>query len=177
MLPTFAPGDSVLQRYRKYDGTRHWHFDTFYLGRDQFGCWLGGRAGDVYERPGWRFVSTVDSVMLVPENQWFVATFNQPGGKAQAHTYIDLMSVAEWEGNTVRAIDLDLDVIRDFDGRIWLDDEDEFEDHRVRFGYPDDLVRTVRHTADQLLADVRADAEPYASVYAEWQDHWARLRS
>ncbi|WP_180935649.1 DUF402 domain-containing protein [Nocardioides ungokensis] len=36
----------------------------------------------------------------------------------------------------LRAVDLDLDVVRGRTGRVWIDDEDEFAEHRVRFGYP-----------------------------------------
>ena len=39
-------------------------------------------------------------------------------------------------------VDLDLDVIRMRDGRIILDDEDEFEEHQVRYAYPPDSSRT-----------------------------------
>ena len=41
----------------------------------------------------------------------------------------------------LRAVDLDLDVVRGPTGRVWVDDEDEFADHRVRFGYPEEVAR------------------------------------
>ena len=37
-------------------------------------------------------------------------------------------------------VDLDLDVVLTRDGDLLLDDEDEFDQHRVTLGYPDDLV-------------------------------------
>lgn len=177
MTRDLRPGDPVYQRYRKFDGSPHWNFDTTYLGDDRFGTWIGGEVGAVMERPGRRVVAPVDWVGLIPRGEWFVATFNAPGSESFAHTYIDLASVAEWDGNTVRAIDLDLDVVREFDGRTFIDDEDEFEDHRVAFGYPADLVTTVRATAEQLLTAVTSGAEPFGSVHTQWYHRWVDLRA
>ena len=55
--------------------------------------------------------------------------------------YVDITTVPVWAGDTVTAVDLDLDVVRGWTGRVWVDDEDEFAAHRVRYGYPSDLVR------------------------------------
>ena len=44
----------------------------------------------------------------------------------------------------LRAIDLDLDVLRVPSGRVWVDDEDEFAEHRLSFGYPPELVTPAR---------------------------------
>ena len=42
--------------------------------------------------------------------------------------------------DVLRAVDLDLDVVRGPTGRVWVDDEDEFAEHQVAFDYPDDVV-------------------------------------
>lgn len=51
-------------------------------------------------------------------------------------TYVDMTSRPAWDGPTVRAVDLDLDVIEALDRTVFVDDEDEFEEHRVAYGYP-----------------------------------------
>jgi hypothetical protein len=45
-----------------------------------------------------------------------------------------------------------------------VDDEDEFADHRVRFGYPADVVRLAATSCDQVQAAVAAGAPPYDGV-------------
>ena len=55
---------------------------------------------------------------------------------------------------TVTAVDLDLDVVRGWTGRVWVDDEDEFADHRVRFGYPADVVRMAAPSCEAVRTDV-----------------------
>lgn len=162
-----APGDAVWQRYRKFDGRAHWQFETMHLGEDEFGRWVGGRPGSVCERPGWRFTADAHWVTLLPED-WFVATFNDSTSNLRSQIYIDLTSPPEWDGDEVRAIDLDLDVIRRFTGEVFIDDEDEFARHQLELGYPPDLIERVRRTADGLLDAVRSRREPFDTVGPAW---------
>jgi predicted RNA-binding protein associated with RNAse of E/G family len=47
--------------------------------------------------------------------------------------YIDITTVPRWvSGDQVEMVDLDLDVIRRFDGPAEILDEDEFAEHQVR---------------------------------------------
>ena len=82
--------------------------------------------------------SEVDAVTLVPTGGWYAATFHAPG--IWCDLYVDIATPGEWHGDVLRAVDLDLDVVRGWTGRIWVDDEDEFAEHRVRFGYPAEVV-------------------------------------
>ena len=61
----------------------------------------------------------------------------------------------------LRAVDLDLDVVRGNTGRVWVDDEDEFADHRVRFGYPDEIAAAAMASCDRVHAAVVAGTAPY----------------
>lgn len=138
-----------------------------HLGEDEFGRWVGGRPGSICQRPGLRFTADAHWVTLLPED-WYVATFNDPTSSLKSQIYIDLTSPPEWDGDEVRAIDLDLDVIRRFTGETFIDDEDEFAVHQRELGYPVGLVERVRRTADRLLDAVRAGNEPFGSVGASW---------
>jgi protein associated with RNAse G/E len=66
-----------------------------------------------------------------------------------------------WEGDVLRSVDLDLDVIQGLSGRVWVDDEDEFADHRVRWGYPPDVVRGAMAAASWVEAAVRDRRAPF----------------
>ena len=53
-------------------------------------------------------------------------------------------------------VDLDLDVVRRrATGTVELRDEDEFAEHRARFGYPDDLVANAEAAAKLLVRGAR----------------------
>ena len=43
-------------------------------------------------------------------------------------------------GDQVEMVDLDLDVVRGFDGSAQILDEDEFAEHQVRYGYPPEVT-------------------------------------
>jgi protein associated with RNAse G/E len=101
-------------------------------------------------------------------------------------SYSDLTTVPQWRRAPARflaprsrarfevtAVDLDLDVIAfeagtaDPRGRYFIDDEDEFAEHSVRYGYPLSVVATVRADADALLAAVSAGEPPYDEATAK----------
>ena len=65
-------------------------------------------------------------------------------------------------------VDLDLDVRRRRSGEVELLDEDEFAAHRVRFGYPVEVVAAAEAAAQWLIASVRDRIEPFGVEYTHW---------
>ena len=106
----------------------------------------------------------------------YLATFYADG--FWCGTYVDITTPARWDtGHDVpvlRCTDLDLDVVRTQDGRVYVDDEDEFADHRVAFGYPDDVVALAEESCRWVLERVRDRIEPFGEVGDAWMDR-ARL--
>ncbi|MGZ4495574.1 MAG: DUF402 domain-containing protein [Nocardioides sp.] len=124
-------------------------------------------------RPGADFETDWSQVSLVPDAAGFVASFYARDGSAPCEVYVDITSHTTWTEGAVVAIDLDLDVVRGWTGRVWVDDEDEFADHRVRFGYPDEVVTLATRSCEEVLAAVSAGLPPYDGATAS---HWlARL--
>lgn len=158
-----SPGSAVRVRYTKWDGSPHWENDAVFLGTDEHGAWVGLPAGTHLSRPGLAFTTVSDGVILFPRAGW-TASFNgwHPGG---TRIYTDLTDVPRWSatavGHQVTMADLDLDVIARTSGEAFIDDEDEFAEHQVRYGYPADLVATVRRDADALLERVRERTAPF----------------
>jgi hypothetical protein len=94
----------------------------------------------------------------------------------------------------VRMVDLDLDVVRLADpmpdhaleaavaagrtsGEIYVDDEDEFAEHQVAFGYPADVIERAQASCDEVLAAVRAGLPPYDGAHRRWLDALSLLRT
>ena len=123
----------------KWGGRPHWEYDAVLLGSDEHGDWLGIPGGTHMSRPGAEYVAPVAQVVLVPppgpdDERGWLATFHAPGGPVQV--YVDMTTPPAWDGPVLRAVDLDLDVVRGATGRVWVDDEDEFARHRVRVRLP-----------------------------------------
>jgi hypothetical protein len=116
-------------------------------------------------RPGVELVTENLQVGLVPDAGW-LATFHGPGGKVL--TYVDMTTVPVWDGPVVRAVDLDLDVIEELDGTVFVDDEDEFEEHQRLFSYPLHVVELATASKDAVLAAVTDREPPFDGSAAAW---------
>jgi hypothetical protein len=157
----------------KWGDTPHWEMDAVYLGRDDAGEWIGFPAGTEMSRPGLSVTTRNDQVGLVPAagtavGQAWLATFHGPGG--DVWTYVDMTTVPEWHGRTVRAVDLDLDVIEALDRSVFVDDQDEFDEHRVELGYPREIVDLAMATRDLVHTAVSAKLPPFDGRSAPWLD-------
>ena len=78
-----------------------------------------------------------DNVLLVPRGRGMTAMFYTEHPEQAFELYVDITTPPVWDGDHVTAVDLDLDVIRRFDGSWYVDDEDEFAEHQVGYGYPE----------------------------------------
>ena len=112
-----------------------------------------------------------EQVELVPSagtavGQAWLATFHGPGGSVW--TYVDMTTVPVWDGRTVRAVDLDLDVIEALDRSVYVDDQDEFDEHRVELGYPREIVDLAMASRDIVLTSVRDRHAPFDGSAAPW---------
>ena len=164
------PGDPIRVELTKWGDRPHWEFDGLYLGSDEHGDWIGFPAGTLMSRPGMEVRPANDQVGLVPAgadaDRSFLATFHAPGGTVR--TYVDMTSVPVWDGAVVRAVDLDLDVIEALDGEVYVDDEDEFAEHQVLFGYPDEIVALAEATKDAVFDAVREHRAPFDGSADRW---------
>jgi uncharacterized protein len=167
----FSVGDPVRVVMTKWSDRPHWEFGATYLGSDAYGDWLGIPAGTTMTRPGVDYVAPVAQVGLVPgpgsdvERGW-LATFHDEGGPVRV--YVDMTTPPVWDGATLRAVDLDLDVIEGPTGRVWVDDEDEFARHRVELGYPDDVVALATASCAWIRGLLAEGAAPFDGSARRW---------
>ena len=170
-----AHGTPMAARFTKWGGGRHWEWVGRYLGADEHGHWWYSPAGTRCSRPGMEFVEEDGWVSLVPHVGAYAVGF-YPQGR-QVSVYVDMTTEpvwqrrdaadggAEWE---VTMVDLDLDVVLTREGDLFVDDEDEFAEHRVQLGYPPEVVALAERWRDLVLAAVAAAEEPFGSVGHEW---------
>jgi hypothetical protein len=161
------PGQPVHVRYTKWGDRPHWEYDQVVLGSDEHGVWTGGAAGTHMSRPGFAFDARSAFVNCFAHSSGWVATFWSDFGMSDAASvYVDITTVPVWSAADpgpaeVVMIDLDLDVIRLFNGHLFVDDEDEFAEHQVSFGYPADVVTDAETTCAQVLTAVQRGDQPF----------------
>jgi len=167
---TRPPMSSIDVDYRKWGGSQHYRWTARLLGEDAQGRWLGVLPGNRVTGPdGTVYHGTRHSVMLVPRGAWWVARYPETG---RFEVYVDIAAPATWDGDRVEIVDLDLDVVRwREDRRVEVLDVDEFEEHRVRYGYPPDVVAHARAAADDIVSRVSAGDEPFGSAPTGWMEH------
>lgn len=171
-----APGTRLVFRWRKWDGSPHWEQDSVYLGSDAWGDWFGQQVGWRSVRPGREFVCREPNVTLVPASGDWAFTHN--AAPHPVAVYIDLAWDAGFdEDGTPTGVDMDLDVVRRTDDRgTWIDDRDEWDDHRVRYGYPADIVAHLESVAVDLERRVRDREAPFSDdVTGPWLQRLADL--
>lgn len=161
---------------RKWPDAPHWEFDAIRLGVDAHGQWVGVPKGTWLSKPDKGFTATADHVVLLPHDDWWVATLYGADAERPMNTYVDMTTPCRWsdDESTVTCVDLDLDVIESVDGEVWIDDEDEFADHQVRFGYPADVIAGAERSCADVFAALSARSGAFDGVHLTWL---ARLRS
>ncbi len=152
---------------RKWPNRLHWQFTMTRLGEDEHGTWLTVPAGSVAQR-GHDAPRVLEDgfVSLVPAGAWWQAEFYRTHPRLEV--YVNIGTPCEWHHSRVRQVDLDLDVVRAWDGSVDTLDEDEFADHQVRFGYPQELVDRARRTAAEVTALLERRVEPFGDAAQRW---------
>jgi hypothetical protein len=171
----FALGDPVRIEMEKWGDRPHWQIPGRWLGSDVHGDWIGIPSGTPMTRPGMRVVSRNDQVGLVPPadapdtERWCVSTFHgEP--RDWVAVYVDITTPPVWDGATARTVDLDLDVIRRVDDEVFVDDEDEFAEHKVELGYPDQVVAGATRSCARVRSAVTGRLAPYDGSHEPWLD-------
>ncbi len=154
---------------RKWPDDRHWEFEAVRLGADAHGVWCGIAAGTPMASATRALHAAADHVTLAPYDEWYLATFYGTDPQRPFDVYVDIATPPVWhdDGTRLRAVDLDLDVIRGKTGRVWVDDEDEFAEHRVSLDYPSDVVAGAMASCDRVAAAVRDQQPPFDPVTAQ----------
>lgn len=180
------PGTALRFRWRKWDGGPHWVNDCIYLGSDRWGDWFGQPAGWRNSRPGREFLAEYDNVTLMPSRGDYAYTHNS--APHPTRVYIDIAWDVRWDAGVPTGIDMDLDVVRrepaapyvDRDGvlrspgDVYIEDRDEWDEHRVAYGYPADLVEKLEALAVDLEQRVAASEVPFDDPTArEWLERLA----
>jgi len=152
----------------KWGGGPHKRGQVRYLGRDHHGDWLWGAAGRIIEIGDTdTFVTEQDAVFLLPPDAWWACAWwiDHP----EIDLYVDICTPSLWNGSSVGYVDLDLDVIRFRDGRVEVDDRDEFEIHQLKYGYPTEVITSAERAAERVVERISRNEPPFDGQAAmEW---------
>lgn len=170
-----AMGTRMTFRWRKWDGSPHWQHECYYLGSDQWGDWFGQPAGSHSFRPGRDVIIDHADITLMPPSGDYALTMNAPPHRTRV--YIDVAWDVRWsDDGEPSGIDMDLDVVDHELRGVYIDDRDEWEDHREKYGYPTEVRAHLEALTLDLERRVAAHEAPFdPTTAARWFDVLAQL--
>lgn len=84
--------------------------------------------------------------------------------------YVNIARPATWDGRVVSWVDMDLDIIfRPGADEPVLDDEDEFERHRVKWGYTPKVVEQSWRAVKDVWSMMKSGECPFDGSLHDWR--------
>ncbi|MET9018559.1 DUF402 domain-containing protein [Actinopolymorpha sp. NPDC004070] len=165
---SFTAGDDLLLEFRKWPAALHYRVTAVFLAADGTGAWIGGRKGHPVDRGLGQPPNVVseDWVSFLPYGLGWAARWyagRAEAGRASRYScYVDITTPAQVDdGGVVHLVDLDLDVVRTWDGAVEVVDVDEFEEHRLVLGYPEAIVKAALRSAAEVREAMTSGSPPF----------------
>lgn len=161
----------TVSRYStKYDGSLHYRYPLTVVREEADLLTLYASPGRVCDSYRGQMTATYHSLELYWSDRFYNLTVMWHADWRPRMHYVNIATPATWNDGTLRFIDLDLDVIwRAESGEVILDDEDEFELHQVRFGYPSELIAQVQQAADDVRELIARAVYPFDGSLFAWR--------
>lgn len=155
----------------KYDGSLHYRYEVSVISSDHDLLMVYCRPGTQIQSYRGSLLAGRHSLGLYWLDRPYNLTINWTSTWNPHSHYINVATPARWDDGVLRFVDLDLDVIWKTDGTVILDDEDEFEWHRERFGYPPDLVADSWRSRDEVVRLIERSVHPFDGSLYRWRPH------
>ena len=158
----------VTVQFLKNPNILHWGFEAFFLGEDEYGSWIAVPEGTRRWKGETTFGPTREAaVFCAPQDGWWHLHYN--GVTTQFSHFVDIVTPPKWVSeNRYEMIDLDLDVVVHQDGRVEIEDEDEFAIHQVRYGYTDEMILRAESETERIVGALKNREEPFFDTAAKW---------
>ncbi len=155
------PGERMLLRATKYDGSPHWIQPFRVVSDDGTLLVASYRARTPIFTSRGEFRSPYDSRVYFWRDRWYnVFRLSRPGAEP-ALWYCNITTPPTYRAKTLEYVDLDLDVAVRPDGWIEMLDEEEFARHRALYSYPPEVVEQAHAAAAQVKELARSRSFPF----------------
>ena len=155
------PDRALTVNSRKFDGTinRTWECRPIGIAESHL-VLVGSFARDV-EHPdlGRIAAGTLSYEFFWPDRWYNVFRFHEPDGSLR-NFYYNISMPYSLDSDQLDYVDLDIDVIVWPDGTFRILDLEEFEQNKVAYDYPADIIANAEHTLDELMSAIRDGSQP-----------------
>lgn len=154
-----------VRKIKRPDGTSLWR--GYVVANDEFGTWVFSPEGSAIETTkagkSEREPRKKDILVLMPTNEWYTALWWSGEGE-DTDIYVDIAKPPMFVNKEWKCVDLEIDVVRTFDGTVTIEDEDEFEE-----AFEADNINADEHKAalamtEAIESNLRHRIEPFGLV-------------
>jgi protein associated with RNAse G/E len=158
-------GRQVRVLSTKYDGSAHREYRGWFVLREDSLVVTQTFAGQEWADGSTARVMPLDARGYFWEDRWYnVLRLSEPR-KGLWGWYCDVATPAQFDGENLHFVDLDLDVLvrAEVGGglRTEVRDEEEFQANQAAMAYPREYVEQARRAIEEILALVKGRAFPF----------------
>jgi protein associated with RNAse G/E len=153
---------SLIVRSLKYDGRVHREWRARLVERAGALVVVEGVFESEVRHPllGTVAVGTLSTEYYWADRWYSVFRFREPGGELRNY-YCNVNCPAEFDGQLLTFVDLDIDVLVAPDFSYSVLDEDEFEAHAARYAYPPEVREQVPRALAELIGMIEGRRFPF----------------
>lgn len=159
-MKKFKLGDHLNIHSYKHDSKIHRSWDeATYLNEDEEYMIFGNYKTLVVESDGRTWHTKEPAIMFFSKENWFniIGQIKKNG----IYYYCNIASPFIIEENTIKYIDYDLDLRVFPDGTYKILDESEYEYHKSKMNYPDEIDKIVKQELSDLIKLCEAKEGPF----------------
>lgn len=155
---------NILVQEYKYAGQKHYSYPATLLSESPELVIIYGAYGRPLTHPGRGLTNVpIDNHSIefhFKDRPYNVSAGFYADGRFRGY-YCNVTTPATLTDGLLSSVDLDLDLVVSADLAYQVEDEDEFEEHRVAYNYPEDVVAMARAGLAELIRLVEARAYPF----------------
>jgi protein associated with RNAse G/E len=157
-------GRTVFVESRKYDGRLHRSWTARLVRVEGALVVVEGTFDEEVAHPNLGVIEpgTISREFYWTDRWYSVFRFQRPGGRLRNY-YCNVNEPARFDGETLRFVDLDIDLLVAPDMTYTILDEDEFAAHAARFKYSTETRRRARAAVDELIDLVTRRLFPFGA--------------
>lgn len=156
-------------RSTKYDGAEHYRYPASIVSEEPGLLMLYKAPGAPINGYRGSFLAKYHTLEYYwPDRYFNLSVIWYPNWQPRMH-YVNIATPARWDDGTLRYIDLDLDVVWFANGRVVLDDEDEFELHQRRYNYPPELIAQCWASSHEVRDMITRRMPPFDGEAYSWR--------
>ena len=161
---------TILHDTTKYDGSLHYRFESEVIDETETSLLLYSPPGIPMEsyKGSHRPQRHVLTLFCKDHYHNYCVMWNKDWSP-HIH-YINILLPPRWDQTKVQAVDMDLDVLRPAEeSTVYVDDEDEFELHKEKFRYPQDIIQRCVQEKEAMVKALQASKGILSKEAFRWR--------